>query len=101
MFRFSFLCATVAGYLLSAILLPLTSYGHGDLQEQIAEVTIQLSKDPKNAILFHKRGELYRANGQFEEALEDYAAAEHLDTNLPVIHLSRGRTLLEAGRCGE
>ena len=69
---------------------------HGDLHEQIKTVSMQIAADPKNAVLYHKRGELHRAHGEYKEALADYSEAEKLDSTLDVLFLSRGRALLES-----
>jgi tetratricopeptide (TPR) repeat protein len=71
---------------------------HGDLHEQIQALSAQLRADGGNAVLFHKRGELYRAHRDYTAALADYARAERLDSGLAVVQLSRGRALLELGR---
>jgi tetratricopeptide (TPR) repeat protein len=71
---------------------------HGDLHDQIDAATGQLRKHPKNAALYHRRGELERAHGSYGRALADYARAERLDPKLAVVHLSRGRALLESGK---
>jgi tetratricopeptide (TPR) repeat protein len=71
--------------------------GHGDLHEQIVAVTGSISADPENAVLFHKRGELHRAHGDYPEALRDYAQAQKLSPALHVVYLSRGRALFESG----
>jgi tetratricopeptide (TPR) repeat protein len=74
------------------------AHAHGDLHDQIDAVSARLREHPNDAALFHKRGELHRAHGEHAAALADYARAERLDPGLTVVHLSRGRTLLEAGR---
>jgi tetratricopeptide (TPR) repeat protein len=71
---------------------------HGDLHLQIAELTQALKLAPHEAVLWHKRGELYRAHHDYDRALSDYARAERLDPELRVVALSRGRALYEAGR---
>ncbi len=71
---------------------------HGDLHNQITQLTKQLEAEPKNAVLYHKRGELHRAHGEYLEALADYTAAEKLDPKLDVVLLSRGRVLSESGK---
>lgn len=71
---------------------------HGDLHEQIRLVTAQLRKDPKNAGLYHKRGEMHRAHAEYRAAFADYDRAEKLDAKLDVVLLSRGRALLETER---
>lgn len=73
---------------------------HGDLHEQIHQLSEKLRSQPNDAELWHKRGELYRAHGDHKHALADYTRAERLNPALHVVHLSRGRTLLEAGRLG-
>jgi len=85
-------CAALAVW---AILTPRV-LAHGDLHEQIAALSRVLRRSP-SAELFHKRGELYRAHGDYLAALRDYARAEKLAPALSVVRLSRGRTLLESG----
>lgn len=68
---------------------------HGDLHAQIQQLSARLRSEPNNAELWHKRGELQRADGDRLAALADYAHAEQLAPQLQVVHLSRGRTLLE------
>jgi tetratricopeptide (TPR) repeat protein len=90
------------GFTLCALALLLALCGraraHGDLHEQIQALSAQLRADGGDAVLFHKRGELYRAHRDYSAALADYARAERLDPGLAVVQLSRGRALLELGR---
>ncbi len=74
---------------------------HGDLHEQIQEVSKLLKNDPRNAMLYHKRGELHRAHAEYPEALKDYAEAEKITPSLDVIFLSRGRALYEFTKFNE
>src|SRR5262245_38378375 len=74
---------------------------HGDLHEQINAVTKQIDADPSNAVLYHKRGELERAHGDYTAAFADYDRAEKLDPELDVVQFSRGRSLLESNRADE
>lgn len=75
----------------------LIARGHGDLHEQIKQVTEQIAKDPKNAELYLKRGELHRAHQEWDQAQADYARAVSLDPGLSVVDFTRGRMFLEAG----
>lgn len=75
-----------------------SSRAHGDLHLQIEEATRALQRAPHQAVLWHKRGELYRAHHDYARALADYARAERLDPELAVVQLSRGRALYEAKR---
>ncbi len=71
---------------------------HGDLHDQIDGVTRQISQHPADAMLYLKRGELYRTHRDWEAALNDYARVDRLDPNFTAIEFFRGRMLLEANR---
>ena len=87
-----------SGFLLAVLLVtPIRLLAHGDLHEQIAQVTKEIAKDPKNAELYLKRGELHRAHQEWDEAQADYDRAITLDPGLFVIDFTRGRMFLEAG----
>jgi predicted Zn-dependent protease len=67
------------------------------MHEQIKQVTDQIAKDPKNAELYLKRGELQRAHQEWDEAQADYDRAITFDPGLFIIDFTRGRMFLEAG----
>jgi predicted Zn-dependent protease len=87
------------GWVLALSLISSSALAHGDLHEQIRLVTEQLHKEPKNAALYHKRGEMHRAHAEYRAAFADYTRAEQLDPKLDVVLLSRGRAQLETHRC--
>jgi predicted Zn-dependent protease len=66
--------------------------------DAIAELGKRIAQEPNDATLYHRRGELQRAHGDYAAALADYDRAEQLDGKLDVVHLSRGRALLETSR---
>ncbi len=72
-------------------------YSHGALQEQIMEVTKEIEQDSTDALLYLKRGELYRYHRDWDLALSDFDLASRLDANLDIVVLGRGKTLFEAG----
>ena len=74
---------------------------HGHIHDQIAHVSQLLKKDPQNASLFLKRGELHRHHRDWHAALTDYAEAARLDSDLHIVLLARGKLMLEAGRSQE
>ena len=80
------------------LLLPCAVAAHGDLHEQIAEVTRRIEREPDDASLHFKRGELRRFHRDWEAALKDLDRAAELDPELGVVDLARGRTFLQAGR---
>lgn len=80
--------------LLTAPALP----AHDGIHEQIQEVTRQIERDPKNAALYLKRGELHRLHRDWDRASTDYDRAAQLNPQLVVVDLARGRMLYEAGR---
>jgi tetratricopeptide (TPR) repeat protein len=71
---------------------------HGDLHDQIAEVTQQIARRPDDARLYVKRGELHRFHREWDAALADYDRAARIDPAMAEVDLGRGRTLLEAGQ---
>jgi tetratricopeptide (TPR) repeat protein len=77
---------------------PLAARAHGDLHDQIASVTGQIRQDPRNAMLFLKRGELYRVHGEWDAAQADYDQVTQFAPDFAAIDFFRGRMLLEAGR---
>ena len=80
-----------------ALIAPAGARAHGDLHAQIDAATRAIALHPRDARLYHKRGELHRAHGDYPTALADYARAQRIDPSLNVVHLSWGRALLEAG----
>lgn len=83
---------------LASLLFAQSAAAHGNLHEQIEQLTAVLKDKPNDARLWHKRGELYRAHHEYAHALADYAQAELLDPGLEVIYLSRGRVMYESAR---
>ncbi len=74
---------------------------HGDLHEQIEAVTKQIEKDPADALLYFKRGELYRFHEDFKASLADLKRAALLAPKLDGVDLATGRTWLQAGDARE
>lgn len=71
---------------------------HGPIHEQIRAVSRRIAREPANAGLYVKRGELHRAHRDWTSALADYDRALALDPGLDVVDLCRGLLLFEAGR---
>jgi len=86
----------VAGCL--AITLAVQAPAHEGLHEQIADVTAQIKREPKNASLYLKRGELYRLHRDWGSAFADYNRAERLNPRLDEVNFGRGRTYFEADK---
>ena len=80
------------------LLLANVASAHEGLHEQIAEVSRQIKRAPKDARLYLKRGELYRLHGEWQAALADYNRAEQLDPRLEEARFGRGRMYFEAGK---
>ncbi len=66
--------------------------------DQIDEITLKIEKDPNNAELYLRRGELLRELKKWDAALVDFERARSLDNDLEVIDLAEGRLFLESGR---
>ncbi len=83
------------------VVLTASAFAHGDLHEQIANVTEQVQKSPESAELVLKRAELHRVHADWPAAAADYDRAAQLAPGLLVVHLGRGRMLLSQGRFEE
>lgn len=66
---------------------------HGDLHEQIEEVSAQIKSNPNSVELLLKRGLLYRAHGTYELALKDMAKVEELNPSQQDIDFLMGDLL--------
>jgi tetratricopeptide (TPR) repeat protein len=74
----------------------LCGWSHGDMHGQIVETTKLIEKEPRNANLYIKRSDLYRAHGDFDNAYADLEQASLLDRRMEVLPLARGRLFYEA-----
>ena len=73
-----------------------TAFGHGDVHQQIIELTKEIEKAPRTPELYLRRADLHRAHSDWDAAQADYDFAFALDPKLPMIDLARGRMFLEA-----
>jgi predicted Zn-dependent protease len=71
---------------------------HGDLEEQIAAITAEIRKQPMNAVLYLRRGELHRLHKEADEALADYAEAARLKPDSVMPALYRAQLFCDMGR---
>jgi tetratricopeptide (TPR) repeat protein len=67
------------------------------VDEQIADLSSRLEREPGSAPLLLRRGELHRAHGDRSAAERDFRAALAADPALHAVHLAWGRVRLEAG----
>lgn len=77
---------------------PHFAFGHGPLDQQIADVTKEIRQNPNDPNLFLKRGELHHFHEDWPAALADFDTAAQLDPKLTIVELYRGKTLLAAGK---
>jgi tetratricopeptide (TPR) repeat protein len=89
--------ARAPGILLALALPAVGVRAHEDLELQIQAATRQIEADPKNALLYLRRGELHRFHQDWPAAQADYARAARLDPGLDAVHLARGKMWVEAG----
>jgi tetratricopeptide (TPR) repeat protein len=91
-----------AGRLMAVLVVFLTwfppAFAHDGINAQIARLTIELEGNPDNASLWLRRGELFRANRQWREALADLDRAARLDASLARVELVRAHVFLESSR---
>jgi tetratricopeptide (TPR) repeat protein len=82
---------------LIALSAPRPVRAHADLLLQIEDLTQQILKNPTNAELYLRRGELRRTHLEWDFAAEDYDKAEELNSALDAVVLARGRLYLDSG----
>jgi len=92
---------TLGGCLALLLLAASASHAHVEIEKQIEDLTTRIGKDPKNAALYLRRGELYRVHRDWGAALEDYKRAAKLDPSLSAVDLCLARMRLESGQPGE
>lgn len=85
-------------FAICVLVLPSDANAHEGLHEQIVAITAKIRLDPKNASLYLKRGELYRLHRDWSRAAADYDRANHLEPQLHIVDLARGKMLFESRR---
>ena len=70
---------------------------HPELLSQIEQLDIEITAQPGDAGLLVRRGELYRREGDFTAAAQDFKAARELQPEFPDLDLYAGRLALETG----
>src|SRR5258707_326612 len=75
---------------------PLPAIGQADIKWQIMELTEQIAKQPRNAELFCNRGDLYRAQQNWDAAQADYDRGLAINPKADIVDFLRGRMFLEA-----
>jgi tetratricopeptide (TPR) repeat protein len=83
---------------MAALVTSVPAVAHGALDHQIEQASAAIMRDPANAELYVRRGELHRAHGAWDAALDDYRRAAVLAPGDERIDFLRGRALQQAGR---
>ena len=71
---------------------------HGDVHGRIEELSQQIKATNNNASLHFMRGELYRIDGNWTNALADFDRVAQLDPSVKRVDFCRGQVYFEAGR---
>lgn len=77
------------------LLFPYCLFGHGELTEQIEQVSERITAMPNNPDLYLKRGQLYAQHLEFEAAQKDYKKTLRLNSQLFITHLLMAQVLAE------
>jgi tetratricopeptide (TPR) repeat protein len=72
-------------------------FADGDVNLRIQETSKQIEKNPRDAMLYFRRGELQRVHGQWMLALADFDEARRIAPTLLETDLAKGETLFQAG----
>ncbi|MFZ2650020.1 MAG: tetratricopeptide repeat protein [Burkholderiaceae bacterium] len=70
---------------------------HGSLHAQVAELTRSISREPGNARLYLKRGELHRQHREWQAAQADFDAVRRLDPGAVDVELAASRLAADRG----
>jgi len=90
-------CCLAAFALLCVMAASPSLLAHGDMHQQIVDVTKEIEKNPTNVVdLYVKRGELHRYHQDWDSAQADYDRALTLNPKLEIVDFVRGRMYLEA-----
>jgi cytochrome c-type biogenesis protein CcmH/NrfG len=81
--------------LLLVVLISSTAWGHPEIVAQIEQLDREIAAQPANASLLLKRGDLYRRDGDYAAAQQDFSAAHRLDPSLSEYDFYAGRLALE------
>lgn len=74
---------------------PCCLFGHGELTEQIEQVSERIITMPNNPDLYLQRGQLYAQHLEFEAAQKDYKKTLQLNPQLFITHLLMAQVLAE------
>ena len=72
------------------------AWPHGDIHQQIVNLTEDIAKDPGNAELYLRRAEMHRAHQDWDSAYADYQRVNELDPKMTIVDLGRGKMFLDA-----
>jgi tetratricopeptide (TPR) repeat protein len=75
-----------------------TALAHGELHEQIEEISAKIQTSPKDGALYLKRAELQRLHQEPAAAALDYDEAERLAPALVEVNLGRGKLFFQTGQ---
>ncbi len=71
---------------------------HGNLSLRISEKTIEISKNPKNAILYFERGYLYQQHREYKKAIKDYKKSERLGFKNKLLYFRKSETYYKSNK---
>lgn len=74
---------------------------HEDIEIQIKAVTARIAESPRDATLFHRRGDLRRIHEEWDAALADFERALELDPKLAPAMTGKAAVLLATARADE
>lgn len=80
---------------LLSLLIPSFLFAHGDIHEQIIQISKRIEKDPNNSALYLKRGQLYVQHKDFDKAEKDYQKVRFLDKKLIITDILMAQLLVK------
>lgn len=74
-----------------------SAWAHGDLDQRIEDLSVQIQTHPGDADLYLERAELHRLHANWDEALRDYESAVRLTPAAAEMDFYKGRIWADAG----
>tara|TARA_R110002096_G_scaffold402299_3_gene599559 strand:- start:1451 stop:2287 length:837 start_codon:yes stop_codon:yes gene_type:complete len=71
---------------------------HGNLSIRITEITFEIYKNPKSAVLYFKRGYLYYQHNEYKKAIKDYRKSEYLGFKNKILYFRIAETYFKANK---
>ena len=79
------------------VAVPYSAWAHPEILDRLEALDQEIAAAPDSALLYLKRGELFRRHGEVDRARDDFEHARSLDPKLIAVDYHMGRLWLDVG----